>query len=409
MNRLSVDVAIVGGGPAGIAAALELRRRGIARVTLLDREETVGGIPRHCCHPSFGWSEFGRLLSGPAYARKLATAAVSAGVEIRTRHTVVAMREAGILQVATPDGALAIQAERVIVSTGAREMPLAARLISGDRLVGCLTTGALQSFLHPHGLIPFRRPVILGTEIVSLSAVLTCRFAGLRPAAIIEPNARPTVRRPLDLLPRILGIPMYYGAEIADIRGNGRVQFVALQFAAGDTREIACDGVLCTGRFVPEIGVFGGSQLVMDSGSGGPSIDQFGRCSDPVYFAAGNVLRPVETAGWSYEEGRRIGGFVADDLSGRLPAAARGVCILRGSNVKLVVPQRVALPLAGEGLDHLQLRFDRPMTGELAVEADGKCLWRRRVKALPERRVLVNFADLNFPPDPKVIKIGIRE
>lgn len=409
MNQFSVDVAIVGGGPAGIAAALELRRRGIGRVTLLEREETAGGIPRHCCHRSFGWSEFSQLLRGPAYARKLASAAISEGVEIHTRHTVMAMREGGTLQVATPDGVLAIQAARVIVSTGAREMPLAARLISGDRLVGCLTTGALQSFLYPQGLIPFRRPVILGTEIVSLSAVLTCRSAGLRPAAIIEPNERPTVRWPLDLLPRMLGIPMYYGAQIADIRGNGRVQFVSLQFADGSTREIACDGVLCTGRFVPEIGVFGGSHLVMDPGSGGPSIDQFGRCSDPVYFAAGNVLRPVETAGWSYREGRRIGGFVADDLSGGLPAALRSVCILRGPDVKLVVPQRVALPPAGTGLGCLQLRFDRVMTGELTVEADGKSLWKRRIKVFPERRVLVNLADLAFPSDSRVIKIGVRE
>ena len=330
MNQLRVDVAIVGGGPAGIAAALELRRRGVARVTLLDREETIGGIPRHCCHSSFGFYEFGRILRGPSYARHLADAALTAGVEILTRHTVVVACEEGRLKVATPQGVLAIQAARIIIATGARETPLAARLISGDRLIGCLTTGSLQSFLHPHNLIPFRRPVILGTEIVSLSAVLTCRFAGLQPVAVIEANPSPTVQRPWDFLPRILGIPMYYGSEITDIRGNGRVQSVAVRLADGGVSEIACDGVLCTGRFVPEIGVLSSSHLTIDEGSGGPSIDQFGRCSDPVYFAAGNVLRPVETAAWSYREGRRIGGFVADDLSGLLPINVGEVCILRG-------------------------------------------------------------------------------
>src|SRR5581483_25750 len=174
-NRVFVDVAVISGGPAGIGAALELRRRGVKRVTVLDREARAGGIPRHCGHRSFGWREFGRLLRGPAYAGKLAAAAIKAGVEIRTLHTVVGMREAGRLDVATPNGGVEIQAARVIIATGARETPLAARLISGDRLVGCITTGTLQSFLYLYDLIPFRRPVILGTEIVTLSALLSCR------------------------------------------------------------------------------------------------------------------------------------------------------------------------------------------------------------------------------------------
>jgi thioredoxin reductase len=409
LKQLWVDVAIVGGGPAGIAAALELRRRGVARVVLLDREETIGGIPRHCGHPSFGLFEFGRLLRGPAYARKLADAAFAAGVEIRTRHTVVAPREEGHLEVATPEGILAIHAARTIIATGARETPLAARLISGDRLIGCLTTGSLQAFLYLHNLIPFRRPVILGTEIVSLSAVLTCRFAGLQPAAVIESDPWPTVQRPWDFLPRMLGIPMYFGAEITDIRGNGRVQSVRVELADGGVREIACDGVLCTGRFVPEIGLLTNSHLTVDEGSGGPSIDQFGRCSDPQYFAAGNVLRPVETAGWSYREGRRIGGFVADDLSQGLPNYVRSVQIVRRPHVKLVVPQRVAMPLSSEGLGQLQLRFDSVATGDLTVEADGQCLWRRRIKARPERRFLVSLTNLDGASGADVITIGIRE
>ena len=125
------DVAIIGGGPAGIGAALELRRRGVPRVIMLDRESTAGGTPRHCGHPSFGWREFGRILKGPAYARRLAEAASAAGAEIRMRHSVLAMCKAGQLHVTRPDGEVGIQAKRVIIATGARETPLAARLISG--------------------------------------------------------------------------------------------------------------------------------------------------------------------------------------------------------------------------------------------------------------------------------------
>jgi hypothetical protein len=160
---------------------------------------------------------------------------------------------------------------------------------------------------------------------------------------------------------------------------------------------------------VPEIGVFGGSHLTIDQGSGGPCIDQFGRCSDPTYFAAGNVLRPVETAWWSYREGCRVGGFVADDLSYGLPNPGCSVRIVRGAHVKLVVPQHIVLPMTGEGLGHLQLRFDTIVTGDLTIEADGQCIWQRKIKARPEQRVLVSLANLRISSQANAITIGARE
>lgn len=408
MRELRADVAIVGAGPAGIGAALELRRLGVARVVVLDREEHAGGIPRQCSHPSFGWQEFRRILSGPAYARRLVNAAAGAGVEIRTRHSVVALNKGGALEVTSSEGQLIVHAKRVIVAAGARETPSAARLIPGDRPMGSLTTGALQSFLHLHGLLPFRRPVILGTEIVSLSAMLTCHSAGIQPVAVIEMDGRPTVRRPFDLLPRFLGIPVYYGARIADVRGRSRVEAVTVQLAGGGMREIPCDGVLCTGRFVPETGVLRASHLPIDPGSAGPSIDQFGRCPDPAYFAAGNVLRAVETAGWCYREGRQIGGFVARDLSGGLPDPSRSVSISPGDGVKFAVPHRICFGPNGGGLEHIQLRFLRAATGRLAIESGGEELWRRAVAVRPEQRLLVKLSALRIPEHAESIRLGFH-
>lgn len=408
MAEIQVDVAIVGGGPAGLGAALELRRLGVARVLILDREEHAGGIPRHCRHPSFGWREFRRLLGGPEYARRLVNAAIAAGVEIRTRHSVVNLKDGGVLEATAPEGRRLVRARRVILAAGARETPLSARLAPGDRAMGCLTTGALQSFLYGHGLLPFRRPLIVGTEIVSLSAILTCRSAGIRPAAVIEANGQPTARKPLSLLPRLYGIPVYYGAQIADIRGRSRVETVTVQLDGGGTREIACDGVLCTGRFVPETGVVRASHLEMDSGTAGPSVDQFGRCSDPAYFAAGNVLRPVETAGWCYREGRQIGGFVARDLSGALPDWRRSVPVARAGGVRFAVPQRICVAPGGEGLENLQLRFDRRGAGELVVGFEGREVMRRKMSAAPERRVLVRLAEIRIPASAKSIPVEFR-
>lgn len=388
------DVAIVGGGPAGIAAALALRHRGVARVTILEREGEAGGVPRHCGHPPFGLREFGRILSGPAYAARLRLEAARAGVEIRTSTSVTALHPGGRLDLATPDGTAELDARRVILATGVREMPRSARLIAGDRPVGVLNTGTLQHAIYIERLKPFRRPLIVGTELVSLSAVLTCRKAGIRPVAVVEAASRPTARWPLALFPRLLGIPMHYGAELVDIRGRSRVEAVTLRLADGTTRDVDCDGVLLTGRFVPESALVRLSHLEVDTGSGGPSIDQFGRCSDPAYFAAGNLLRPVETAGWSFREGTRIGGIVADDLAGRLAPATRTIRIARGAGLKLAVPQRLALPSTEPSLGWIQLRAANGGTGVLSVRDGSAILWEKRLSILPERRILVPLAAL---------------
>jgi NADPH-dependent 2,4-dienoyl-CoA reductase/sulfur reductase-like enzyme len=393
-DTFDTDVAIVGGGPAGIAAALALRQRGVARVIILEREGEAGGVPRHCGHPPFGMREFGRILSGPAYAARLQLEAVRAGIEIRTNTSVTALHPGGQLSLTTPDGMSELAASRVILATGVREMPRSARLIAGDRPLGVLNTGTLQHAIYIEQLKPFRRPLIVGTELVSLSAVLTCRKAGIRPVAMVEAASRPTARWPMALFPRLLGIPMHYGAEVVDIRGRSRVEAVTLRLADGAMRDIACDGVLLTGRFVPEAALARLSHLDVDTGSGGPSIDQFGRCSDPAFFAAGNLLRPVETAGWSYREGRRIGGIVADDLAGRLAPAARTIQIARGEGLKLVVPQRIALPSAEPSLGSVQLRASAAGTGVLSVRDGAVVLWEKRLSILPERRILVPLSAL---------------
>ena len=121
------------------------------------------------------------------------------------------------------------------------------------------------------------------------------------------------------LLPRLLGVPVRYGTHIVDIRGKLRVETVTLRGTDGSVEDVSCDGVLFTGRFTPEASLARAAKLAIDNGTGGPAIDQFARTSDPRIFAAGNVLHPVETAGWSWAEGQRIAEFVAADLAGRLP------------------------------------------------------------------------------------------
>ena len=312
MTSLQTDVLVIGGGPAGLAAANELKRQGVGRVTLVERESVTGGIPRHCAHSPYGMREFGRVLSGRRYAERLTARASDARVDIRVRHSVVSLG-ADHAEIATPEGALRIDARRIVLATGIRETSRAGRMISGQRPLGILTTGALQDYVHLRGLVPFRRPVIVGSELVTMSALLTCREAGIRPVALVEDEAFPRVGL-LGLFPHLLGLPVHYRTSIDDIFGAARVEAVRLRDHRGRTWMVECDGVLFTGRFTPESSLARLAGIRIDAKSGGPTIAFDFRTSCAPVFAAGNVLRAVKTAGQCWSEGVRVARAVAHSL-----------------------------------------------------------------------------------------------
>jgi NAD(P)H-nitrite reductase large subunit len=303
--------------------------------------------------------------------------------------------EAGArLLVSDAEGVRPLTARRVVLATGVRESSRAARLIGGDRPQGVLSTGALQSLVYLKSMRPFLRPVILGTELVSFSAILTCRHIGARPVAMVEPNARITARAFARGLPWLLGMPVHLNTEIAGIHGKAGVEGVTLADADGQTRDLACDGVVVSGGFVPEASLLRAAGLEVDPLSGGPAVDQLGRCSDPCVFATGNLLRPVETAGWSWREGIETGRVVAEDLAGRLPAAeATARLRVEGGALRYVAPQRLSLP-GGESIGAVQLRLAHPAAGRLIATCDGRTVYERRLDSRPERRILAPLAPL---------------
>ena len=337
------DVAIVGGGPSGLSAAIQLRKAGVGHVMVLERDSEVGGIPRHCGHYPFGWREFRRVLKGPQYATRIRDIALAEGVEIRTKTTVTQIDAGPVLYVSTSAGTAKIEAARVLLATGARETPRSARMVSGTRPLGVLTTGALQSMVYLKSRKPFLRPIIVGSELVAFSALLTCRHAGIRPVAMIEERKRLTAWKPSIWLPRLLGIRVLLNTELMSIEGADRVSGATVRLGSGQIEKITCDGIVFCGQFVAESTLARMGHLEVNPGSGNPVIDQFGRCSDPDFFAAGNMSHPADSSGRCWREGIRTANHIVQSLSGDLPALNDAIAVGSDSPfIRYVFPQNLA-------------------------------------------------------------------
>ncbi|MEP3427831.1 MAG: FAD/NAD(P)-binding oxidoreductase [Roseibium sp.] len=390
-----IDVAIIGSGPSGLAAALALKTAGVDRIVVLEREQHAGGIPRSCGHLAFGLREFRRLLSGPDYSIRLVTQANKAGVQIHTQTTVTEALPSGVLTVSSPDGITQIAPRRVIYATGVRETPRSARLISGARVQGVLSTGALQSMIYLKQRRPFVRPIVVGTELVAFSALMTCQHAGIRPVAMIESEQSATARWPCALYPRLMGVKLLTSTNLLEIKGNEKVESVVVVGPDEHRRKIDCDGVILTGKFTPESALARCGHLDVDPATGGPVVDQWGRCSDPSYFTTGNLLRPVETAGRSWAEGRQTGQWVAQDLAGDLPKPAKSLSIvIRDSRLKYAMPQLIRQNGENGGMTNIQMRVTEPVSGTLVARTKNGPVWQRALNAQPERRVEVPIAEI---------------
>lgn len=386
------DVLILGAGPAGLAAGAELKRLGIRDVVVLEREQSAGGVPRHCGHTGFGWKEFRRVLTGPSYAQRLVNAA--AGIDVRTGSTALALEDGGRVRIATAHGVETIAGRHVLLALGTRETPRSARLISGTRPWGVFTTGALQQLVYLARVVPCKRAVIVGTELVSFSNLMTMRHAGIKPVAMIEESERILAPHPGAWIARLaFGARVLTRTRVVAIHGSGRVTGVEVE-RDGVRETLACDGIVFSGRFVPETAIVRPSHLEIDPATGGPIVDQYGRCSDPIFFAAGNVLRPVEASWTAWEEGRAVAHAIAASLHGALPLAAASVSLEAHASVRYVCPQRIASPAPLPAALPFNLRVAQPGRGRLRVRSGKHELWGQERHLLPERRILI-------PLDPK--------
>ena len=321
----SADIAIVGGGPAGLAAAAALAGAGTGRVVVLDREAAAGGIPRHARHQGFGLRDLGRALSGPAYAQRIADRAVARGADLRLETQATGWSADGALELTSPRGRSLLTARAVVLATGCRERPRSARLVPGTRPQGVMTTGMLQQLVYLRGEAPGRRAVIVGAEHVSFSALLTLSHGGARAVAMVteHPRHQSLAAFRLGAAARFR-VPLLTRTRVSAIDGRRRVESVELtDLRSGATRIVPCDLVVFTADWIPdhELAVLAGATL--DPGTRGPAVDPALRTTRPGLFAAGNLLHGAEVADVAALSGRHVAAAVAAYLDGGVWPAER--------------------------------------------------------------------------------------
>lgn len=323
-----VDVVVIGAGPAGLAAARELRKRGAGSVVVLERERAAGGVPRHSHHTGYGMRDLSRVMSGPSYARRLVDDAVAAGADVRTRTMATGWDGEQTLWVTSPQGRYRVEAKAVVLATGARERPRSARMIPGDRPTGVFTTGELQNLVYLHGRRLEGVAVIVGAELVSWSAVLTLRHAGCRSALMTTRHTRPESYAAFNVTGRAaFGVPVATRTRVTRIIGRDRVRAVEVHdLVTGARRLVPCDVVVVTGDWIPDHELARLRGLDMDAGHRGPVVDTSLRTSAVGVFAAGNLLHPVDTADVAALDGQHVASRVLDHLQGERPEQ-RGVRI----------------------------------------------------------------------------------
>ena len=386
---------IVGGGPAGLAAAIELRRRGVADVVVIEREAEAGGIPRHARHQGFGARDLHRPLTGPAYARRYVELARRAGVELlaETMATGWAGRaegSPGILELTSPRGRTTLEPAAIVLATGCRERPRSARLVPGSRPAGVMTTGMLQQLVYLQRRPAGSRALIVGAEHVSFSAVLTLAHGGARALALSTELGRHQTLAAFRLGARArYGVPVWTRTRVSEIRGRERVEEVELtDLDRGHRRSVACDTIVFSADWVPdhELAVLAGIEL--NELTHGPAVDPGLHSSRAGVFAAGNVLHGAEQADVAALSGRHVAASVTRYLSsGEWPG--QRVPVVCEPPLGWIAPNAVsrggrqAAPARG----HFALRAHEHLrTPRVQIVQDGRELWSGRLpRVMPGR------------------------
>ena len=419
------DVVVVGGGAAGMAAAAAARDAGAARVLLVDREATLGGIMRQCVHNGFGLKRFSEELSGPEFAAR--EAARLDGVEVWPGTSVMGVGHAEgacgapalhALELVRPEGACRVFARAVVLATGSRERGFGALGIAGDRPSGIYTAGSAQALINLQGCLPGKRAVILGSGDIGLIMARRMTLEGMEVEGVYELLAHPSgLRRNIVQCLDDFSIPLHLSHTVVATHGRTRLESVDIAEVDPATRRpipgtevnIECDTLILSCGLIPENELAREAGVELCAGTGGAVVDELLATSIPGIFACGNALHVHDLADLAAGEGDVAGAsaasWAAASAAGETGADdVRRIPVRQGEGVGAVVPQLVREDEEGAvALTFRPGRVARNVVFEaVAVAADGAetSLKSRRARvAVPAEmeRLEVSIAGLAAP------------
>ena len=354
---LNYQVVVVGGGPAGLAAACSAREAGAERVLVLERDKEPGGILNQCIHNGFGLHYFKEELTGPEYAGRFIQRASELGVEILLDTMVLSVEEDHTVRaVNCRDGLLEIQAGAVVLAMGCRERTRGAIAIPGDRPAGIFTAGAAQRYVNMEGYMVGRRVVILGSGDIGLIMARRMTLEGAKVLACVElcPYSNGLNRNIVQCL-NDYNIPLYLSHTITDIKGRERVEQVVISRVdearrpiAGTEQTFDCDTVLLSVGLIPENELTRGAGIPMDRRTNGAVVYENMETMAPGIFACGNVVHVHDLVDFVSAESEKAGAAAARYALGE-EIGGRCIELKNGNAVNYTVPQHIRV----EGVDKL--------------------------------------------------------
>jgi thioredoxin reductase len=379
-------VVVIGGGPCGLAAAVELKKLGLDDILLLEREKNLGGILRQCIHDGFGLTRFQETLSGPEYAQRFIDQAEQLGIDMRTDTAVIDINSDKRIITTSSQGLNSYEADAVILAMGCRERTRGAISIPGSRPAGIFTAGVAQAYVNLKNLMIGQEVVILGSGDIGLIMARRLTLEGCHVRAVFEAQPYASgLPRNIEQCLHDYDIPLLLSHTITEIQGKRRLQGVTvsqvdenMQAIPGTEKYYACDTLILSVGLIPENELSRKAGIEIDGHTQGAFVDENYQTSVAGIFAAGNVLHVHDLVDFVSLEAERLAHGVAEYLSAGLPACTIPVQAVGAS---YIVPQLIS----GKRDVKFYFRVGRPLdNGRIAIWQNEQRLLNKNIgKAIP--------------------------